>query len=427
MLDSGEVPLEPLPSVVTARPSKRQTLLTLPFAPFPPTRARDRGPIFPVGPRAQAFRENHFPHVADPQWNDWRWQIKNRVTSYETLGSMLALSEDELAAARDGAPLPLAITPYYLSLFHGQGAGNGVRRSMVPTGSERLVSPGEATDPLGEDCHSPVPGLVHRYPDRVLFLATDYCAAYCRYCTRSRRVGKKACSFGNRKHWDVGLEYIARTPQVRDVLLSGGDPLTMSDAALDYLLGRIRAIPHVEIVRIGTKAPMVLPQRITPQLMRVLRRYHPLMVSVHCTHPDELSPESAEAFRRLADAGIPLGSQTVLLKGINDDVPTLTSLMHGLLKNRVRPYYLYHCDPVQGTAHFRTPVAKGVEMIEGLRGHTSGYAVPTFVVDAPGGGGKIPVNPDYILGHQGDDLVLRNFEKRRFCTYDPVTDSVGDK
>ncbi len=430
MLDSGDVPLEPLPSVVTARPRKREALLPLPFAPFPPARTRDRGPVFPVGPKAQALRARFYPQVADAQWNDWRWQLKNRITSYKDLGAMLDLSAEELAAASDGAPLPLAITPYYLSLFHDEGPDHGVRRTIVPTGFERLVSPGEAEDPLGEDCHSPVPGLVHRYPDRVLFLTTDFCAAYCRYCTRSRRVGKRACSSGNRKHWDAAIDYIARTPTVRDVLLSGGDPLTLSDAALDYLLGRVRAIPHVEIVRLGTKAPMVLPQRITPQLTRVLRRYHPLMISVHCAHPGELSPESAEAFKRLADAGIPLGSQTVLLKGVNDDVPTLKSLMHGLLKNRVRPYYLYHCDPVQGTAHFRTSVAKGVEMIEGLRGHTSGYAIPTFVVDAPGGGGKIPVNPDYIVGQDGDDLVLRNFEKKQFRTHDPLTApacGAGDK
>ena len=379
-------------------------------------------PLLPVGDRTESFRRLHYPGIGHEAWNDWRWQLKNRISTLSQLASFLRLSGEELASGGDPAggasALPLAITPYYLSLMDPDNPDDPLRRTMVPTGAERRVNPGEAPDPLSEDGHSPVPGLVHRYPDRVLFLTTDYCAAYCRYCTRSRRVGKRACSTGNRGHWAKALDYIARTPSVRDVLISGGDPLTMSDAALDDLLSRLRAIPHVEIVRIGTKAPMVLPQRITRELTRILKRHHPLFVSVHCTHPAELTPESAEAFKRLADAGIPLGSQTVLLQGVNNDPQTMKQLMHGLLKNRVRPYYLYHCDPVEGIGHFRTAVDAGVEIIRSLRGHTSGYAVPTYVVDAPGGGGKIPLSLESVAGRQGPDLLLRNYEGKIYSTPD---------
>jgi lysine 2,3-aminomutase len=286
-----------------------------------------------------------------------------------------------------------------------------LRRTHIPVGDEYLRSPGEADDPLGEDHDTAVPGLVHRYPDRVLFLATGFCSTYCRYCTRSRMVGEAGGDYRfDRRQWDRALEYIAAHPEIRDVLLSGGDPLTLSDDKLDYLLGRLRAIPHVEFIRIGTKVPVVVPQRVTRQLTRILRKYHPLWMSIHFTHPHELSPEVTEATARLADAGIPLGSQTVLLKGINDDLPVMKKLMHGLLMRRVKPYYLYQCDPITGSAHFRTPVAKGLEILEGLRGHTTGYAVPTFVIDAPGGGGKIPLLPNYVLGNDGDDIILRNFE-----------------
>jgi len=252
---------------------------------------------------------------------------------------------------------------------------------------------------------------VHRYPDRVLFLPTDFCSAYCRYCTRSRMVGQGSCSPADTARWERALDYIQATPQVRDVLLSGGDPLTLPDERLEWLLSRLRAIQHVEFVRLGTKVPAVLPQRITPKLTRMLKKYHPLWMSLHFTHPAELTPETALACNRLADAGIPLGSQTVLLQGINDDVPTLRSLYHGLLRLRVRPYYLYQCDPILGSAHFRTSVSRG---IEGLGGHTTGYAVPTYVIDAPGGGGKIPLLPEYLKGRSEEGLVLENFEGRTF-------------
>jgi lysine 2,3-aminomutase len=265
-----------------------------------------------------------------------------------------------------------------------------------------------------------VPGLVHRYPDRVLFLATDFCSAYCRYCTRSRRVGKPENGQARRRSWEAGLAYIAAHPEVRDVVVSGGDPLTMPDAAIEYLLARLRAIPHVEMIRLGTKVPNVLPMRVTPALVRMLRRFHPLYISIHCTHPDELTPESAQALTRLADAGIPLGSQTVLLSGVNDDPETMKSLMHGLLRCRVRPYYLYQCDEGHGLGHFRAPLERGLEIIGALRGHTSGYAVPHFVVDLPGGGGKVPVLPEYFRGRDGDDVLFTNYEGRTFRSHDPL-------
>ncbi len=375
---------------------------------------------FALSCRSDAFRKRFYPDVCQKTWSDWRWQYANRITSLDTLGTMLSLSEEEIGAGTGLAALPLGITPYYAAQFDPQNPADPLRRTMVPTVSEWALNTGESADPLGEDSHSPVPGLVHRYPDRVLFLATDTCAAYCRYCTRSRRVGKPCSTNTVRKRWPAAIEYIENHPEIRDVLISGGDPLTMSDAALNHLLSQLHRIPHLEFIRIGTKAPMVMPQRITLALVRMLRRYHPLFMSIHCIHPVEITPESVQALGRLADAGIPLGSQTVLLKGINDDVPTMTRLMHGLLKTRVRPYYLYHCDPVQGTAHFRTSIYKGVDIIRGMRGFTSGYAIPMYVVDAPGGGGKIPLMPDYVQGYDGEDLVLRNYEGGLYRSYDPA-------
>jgi lysine 2,3-aminomutase len=294
-----------------------------------------------------------------------------------------------------------------------------LRRTVVPTIGELVRMPEEADDPLGEEHQSPVPGLVHRYPDRVLFLTLDFCSTYCRYCTRSRVVGHGRLFF-NRRRLEQALDYIRQTPTIRDVLLSGGDPLTLSDSRLDWLLTRLRQIKHVEIVRIGTKIPAVLPQRITPQLTRMLKRHHPLWMSLHFTHPDECTPEASRACQRLADAGIPLGSQTVLLKGINDSVATMTDLVHQLMRIRVRPYYLYQCDPISGSSHFRTPLEKGLEIIEGLRGFTSGYAVPTYVIDAPGGGGKIPLMPNYCQGREGCDVVLRNYEGKTYRYPDSV-------
>ena len=364
--------------------------------------------------KTKIFRRQFYPEVSDKQWNDWHWQITNRIHTTAQLKRFLILSSEEQAALDSfTAKLPVGITPYYMSLISHRDATSPLRRCVVPTIHEFITTPDEADDPLGEEHQSPVPGLVHRYPDRVLLLALDFCSTYCRYCTRSRVVGHGALHPA-RSRLEQAFDYIRSNPQIRDVLISGGDPLTMSDERLNWILTNLRNIPHVEIVRIGTKVPAVLPQRITPQLVRMLRRHHPLMMSLHFTHPDECTPESYKACSMLADAGIPLGSQTVLLSGINDKVETMRDLVHNLLKMRVRPYYLYQCDPISGSSHFRTTVEKGVEIIRGLRGFTSGYAIPTYVIDAPGGGGKIPVMPDYIEGRNGDDLVLRNYEGSLF-------------
>ncbi|HWM27814.1 MAG TPA: KamA family radical SAM protein, partial [Woeseiaceae bacterium] len=320
---------------------------------------------------------------------------------------------------RHTGALPVGITPYYASLLDSRDALQPLRRTVVPVLGEYETSRGEAEDPLGEDGHSPVPGLVHRYPDRVLLLVTNFCSVYCRYCTRARMVGSAGERSVRKSDIEVALEYIEQTPAVRDVLISGGDPLSLDDERLEYILRRLRRIPHVEFLRIGSKQPVVQPMRITPALTRILKRYHPLWMSLHFTHPDEITPEVTEACARLADAGVPLGSQTVLLKDVNDDLETLKKLMHGLLRIRVKPYYLYQCDPISGSAHFRTPVAKGVELIRGLRGHTTGYAVPTFVVDAPNGGGKTPIAPDYLAGYDNGDLLLRSYDGGIYRYPDP--------
>ncbi len=370
-------------------------------------------------PCTRSFRRRHFPQATLAEWNDWRWQSRHRFTTLEQLDRVLELSPAEREAlVRGGAMLPVGVTPYYLSLVSAHDPADPLRRTILPLPEELVRGPGEADDPLGEDAHMPVPGLVHRYPDRVLLLVLDFCSTYCRYCTRSRVVGHGEIR-PNEARLEQAFDYIRRNPQIRDVLLSGGDPLAMSDERLDWVLGRLREIPHLEFVRIGTKMPAVLPQRITPQLTRVLRRYHPLWMSLHFMHPAECTPESERACARLADAGIPLGSQTVLARGVNDDVETMRDLVHRLLLMRVRPYYLYQCDPISGSAHFRTTVEKGLEIVRGLRGFTTGYAVPTFVVDAPGGGGKIPLQVDSVVGRDGEDLLLRNFEGKVFRYPDP--------
>ncbi|MBD3647537.1 MAG: KamA family radical SAM protein [Pseudomonadales bacterium] len=369
-------------------------------------------------PRTLEFRKRYFPDVSEREWKDWRWQSRHRFRTLEQFEQILTLSPDERnAIIRGGMMLPTGVTPYYMSLLDPVDASQGLRRTVMPSTNEFLRFPGEADDPLGEDGHSPVPGLVHRYPDRVLLLAIDFCSTYCRYCTRSRVVGHGEISPNSRL--EAIFSYLEQATEVRDVLISGGDPLALGEDKLDWILGRLRDIPHIEFVRIGTKMPAVLPQRITKELVQVLKRYHPLWMSLHYIHPDECTPESTQACERLADAGIPLGSQTVLLKGVNDDVDTMKRLVQRLLTMRVRPYYLYQCDPISGSAHFRTTVSKGLEIIEGLRGHTTGYGVPTYVIDAPGGGGKIPLQPDYIVGRDGKDLVLRNFEGKEFRYPDP--------
>lgn len=370
--------------------------------------------------RTRAFRRKFYPDVKDSDWNDWRWQSRHRVRKLEQLERTLVLSDDEREALIKGeSMLPVGITPYYMSLLDRDDPHQPLRRTVIPVTGEFLRSPGEADDPLGEDNHSPTPGLVHRYPDRVLLLALDFCSTYCRYCTRSRVVGHGEI-MPSETRLEKAFDYIRSKPEIRDVLISGGDPLALSEEKLDWILGNLRAIPHVEFIRIGTKMPAVLPQRVTSQLIRVLRKYHPLWMSVHFLHPDECTPEANVACSRLADAGIPLGSQTVLLKGVNDSVDVMKDLCHRLLMMRVRPYYIYQCDPISGSAHFRTSVSKGLEIIEGLRGHTTGYAVPTYVIDAPGGGGKIPLQPNYIVGRDGDDLLLKNYEGQIYRYPDPT-------
>jgi lysine 2,3-aminomutase len=379
--------------------------------------------VLKMNPQGREFRDHFFPQATDEQWSDWRWQIQHRIRDLDTVRKMIRLTtEEEKALELAGKMLPMGVTPHYMGLVSPTDPDQAIRRSVIPTVYEMRRCPGEADDPLGEEHQSPVPGLVHRYPDRVLFLATDFCSTYCRYCTRSRVVGHGAIT-PNTRRLQLMFDYIRKTPQIRDVLISGGDPLTLSDDRLEYILSNLRAIPHVEIIRLGTKVPAVLPQRITPQLVRMLRKYHPLWMSLHFTHPDECCFETAKACGMLADAGIPLGSQTVLLKGINDSADVMLSLVHELMKMRVKPYYLYQCDPISGSEHFRTPVDKGVEIIRHMRGFTSGYAIPTYVIDAPGGGGKIPISPDYVQGKdEKGNLLLKNYEGKPYQYPDYAAD-----
>jgi lysine 2,3-aminomutase len=399
-------------------PKAKPALFTPALAPSAPTEA------LAIGPASRAYWQRFHPEVPQADWSDWKWQLRHRIRDLAALEQVFELSPDEREAVqRLGDGLPVGITPYYAALMDPADPEDPLRKTMIPLTGELTQGPGEADDPLGEDGDMVVPGLVHRYPDRVLFLVSTFCATYCRYCTRARMVGKTGEYHFNRPQYEQAIDYIAKTPAVRDVLISGGDPLTMNDERIEWLLAKLRAIPHVEFIRIGTKVPAVLPQRITPEFCAMLKKYHPLWLSVHFMHPNELTPEVAEALGRLADAGVPLGSQTVLVAGVNDDVPTITRLNQGLLRCRVRPYYLYQCDPISGSAHLRTPVEKGVAIVEGMRGHTTGYGVPTFVIDAPGGGGKLPIGPNYVIGRDGEELVLRNYRGERFRYHDP--DSVA--
>lgn len=373
-----------------------------------------------ISDQSRSFRDRVFPAATDAQWSDWKWQLRSRLRNEETLARAFRPTQDERhTIAELGDRLPVGITPYYASLIDPSDPLDPIRKTMVPVGAEFEMSPGEQEDPLSEDADMPVPGLVHRYPDRVLFLVTSFCATYCRYCTRSRLVGKTGEYHFNTAQFEQALDYLRRTPSVRDVLISGGDPLTMADDRIEWLLSRLRAIPHIDFVRIGSKVPAVLPQRITHDFCAMLKKYKP-WISVHFMHPNEVTPEVADACGRLADAGVPLGSQTVLTAGVNDNPETMKKLMHELLKIRVRPYYIYQCDPIPGSRHFRVPVEKGLEIIEALRGHTTGYAVPTFVIDAPGGGGKIPLMPNYVVGREGDEVILRNYEGQTFRYPDPL-------
>jgi lysine 2,3-aminomutase len=361
-----------------------------------------------VSKRSSEFIHRYFPLTSVDSWNDWKWQIRNSINTFEELKKIMKLSHKEILAINNlKGRLPLRITPYFASLIYKCGYSHPLRRNVIPVVEELIQRSNEQSDPLHEKSSSPVKGIVHRYPDRVLFTVTQMCASYCRYCTRSHSVGK--LDKPGRHDYEKAFEYIRNHKEIRDVLISGGDPLTLSDGLLDYILYNIRNIGHVEIIRIGSRVPVVLPQRITDDLINILKKYQPLFISLHFSHPAEITDECAEACKKLADGGFPLGSQTVLLKGINDSVPVMKELFHKLLMIRVRPYYLYQCDLIPGSGHFRTTVRKGLEIIKGLRGFTSGYAIPQFVVDAPGGGGKIPLLPDYVVDHTNEKIILQNY------------------
>ncbi|MCQ2418712.1 MAG: lysine 2,3-aminomutase [Clostridia bacterium] len=352
-----------------------------------------------------------FKQIPAKLWNDWHWQVENRITTAEALEETgIILTDEEREGIRVTLDkLRMAVTPYYLSLIDLSNPHDPIRKQAIPTPDELYFAPYEDRDPLKEDEYSPCPGLTHRYPDRVLMLVTDVCSMYCRHCTRRRFTGQYDCE-AKTAQIDRCVDYIRNHPEVRDVLISGGDAMFLEDSKLEYILSQIRAIPHVEIIRLGTRMPVVCPQRITPALCKMLKKYHPLWVNVQFNHPDEITPESSKACAMLADAGIPLGNQSVLLAGVNDCVFVMKKLVNELVRIRVRPYYIYVCDPSLGLSHFRTPVSKGIEIIEGLRGHTTGFCVPTFVVDAPGGGGKIPVMPNYVISQTPRKVILRNFE-----------------
>jgi lysine 2,3-aminomutase len=349
-----------------------------------------------------------------PEWNDWHWQYAHRIKDVKTLSSLLPLSEQE---KRDIAlcllRFRMAITPYFLSLIDPEDPEDPIRKQAVPSIEETETYPWEKADPLSEDRDSPVPCLVHRYPDRVLLLVTKCCATYCRHCTRRRLVGEEDTPI-SQEEFGEALDYIRKNREIRDVLISGGDPLTLGDEKIESILAQVRAIDHVEIIRIGTRIPCTMPMRITDELLSRLRKYQPLWINTHFNHPRELTPEACQALAKLADAGIPLGNQSVLLKGINDSPEIIRELCLDLVKARVRPYYLYQCDLSQGLEHFRTDVRLGVEIIRKLQGNITGFAVPKFVIDSPGGGGKVPINPDYVISLDDDKAVFRNYEGKVF-------------
>jgi lysine 2,3-aminomutase len=366
-----------------------------------------------------------YANVPDEDWNNWRWQLSHRLNTAEEISQVLTLTEDENNALNAPHLFRVDITPYFISLIDPNDPEDPIRKQVIPNDCEMVTFTAEMSDSLSEDAHSPVAGLVHRYPDRVLMLVTTQCASYCRYCTRSRIVGDPAATF-SRAEFEMQLDYLRHTPQVRDVLLSGGDPLVLAPKILEEILTRLREIPHIEIVRIGSRVPVFLPMRITDELCDVLQRFHPLWMNIHVNHSNEISAELAQATDKLTRAGIPLGNQSVLLAGVNDNVHIMRQLVQDLVRIRVRPYYLYQCDLVHGAGHFRTPVAKGIEIMEGLRGHTSGFAVPTYMIDAPGGGGKIPVMPNYLISMSDHKIVLRNFEGY-ITTYEEPTDYLPEK
>ncbi len=368
---------------------------------------------FPVGPRS-IWRD-----APEALWNDWHWQQRERIIRLDQLERVIRVTpEERRAAVETDAEFHMGITPYYAALMDPEDPSCPIRLQSVPTLGELNILPSDLEDPLAEERDMPVPGITHRYPDRVLFYTTHNCPVYCRHCTRKRKVSDPTSAAAKRQIED-SLAYIAAHREIRDVVISGGDPLSLSDERLDYILGRLRAIPHVEIFRLGTRNLVTLPQRVTDDLAYMLRRHHPVYVNTHFNHPKECTAEAFEAARRLADAGCVIGNQMVLLKGVNDDPAVVKRLNHLLLLMRIRPYYIYQCDLARGISHFRTPVETGIRIIEALRGHTSGLAVPQFVVDAPNGGGKIPVNPEYVVSHEGKRWVLRNWAGKQFVYEEP--------
>jgi len=358
--------------------------------------------------------QGHWSNVPSAQWIDWKWQLRNRITCLEELETYLTLTPEE----RDGCKLTkeklaLAITPHFFNLIDPNDPNDPLRKQVVPRIDETYIAPEEHSDPLGEETDTVVDGIVHRYPDRVLFLVTDRCAAYCRYCTRSRMVSN-AQNYNFHPQLEEGIDYIRTHTQIRDVLISGGDPLLLSDSKLDHLLGTLRTIPHVEFIRIGSRIPVFLPQRVTPELCKIFKNHGPIWLNIHTNHPNECSIELYEACERLSLAGVPLGNQSVLVRDVNDHPDIMKSLIHRLLMMRVRPYYLYQCDLISGSSHLRTQVQKGIEIIRHLRGNTTGYAIPQFVIDAPNGGGKIPINPDYVKEITSTEIVMHNFEGKEY-------------
>jgi lysine 2,3-aminomutase len=360
------------------------------------------------------FINMNYPSITIEKWNDWKWQIKNSITKSQDLLKILGEKKKDIILTIPDNHLPFRITPYFTYLLYKLENNHPLYKTIIPTVNELNVCEGEKTDPLNEENDSPVSNIVHRYPDRALFLVTGFCSSYCRYCTRSHMVSQRTDIIVSKKEWEEAFKYLEEHTEIRDVIISGGDPLTLNDNQLEYILNRLRSIEHIEIIRIGTKIPVVLPQRITKELVNMLKKYHPLFMSIHFTHPDELTDETKRACNMLADVGIPLGSQTVLLKNINDDVDIMKSLFHKLLKIRIRPYYLYQCDPIPGSEHFRTDISKGIEIIKGLRGWTSGYAIPHYVIDAPGGGGKIPILPNYIKDITNEGIILTNYQDKEY-------------
>ena len=362
---------------------------------------------------------SYFEGATPIDWEDWRWQLRNRIKKKELLSRMMKLTPAEEAGI-DGAgtKLTMSIPPYFASLIDPDNPKCPIRLQSVPLEQELVTSPEEMTDPCGEDKNSPVHGLVHRYPDRVLFLVNEMCAMYCRYCTRSRMVGDGNRTL-SRSTYEAAFEYLRAHKEIRDVLISGGDPLTLADNMLEYIIRSVKSIPHIEFVRIGTRIPVTLPQRVTPELVKMFKKYSPLWMSIHFNHALEITPRVQHACNLIADSGIPMGSQTVLLKGVNDDPAVMKKLVHELLKIRVRPYYIYQCDPIIGSKHFRTPVSVGIDIMEHLRGHTTGYAVPTYVIDAPGGGGKIPIGPTYLVSSKNGKHTIRNYAGEQYVYYDP--------